>query len=92
MVDLAPAAWGIGNVATISGAEELQAQIFTPTSGDGTISVYNTAGELVFRQAVTLSAPSVILTIPTAGWAGGEYFLRVVANQGKSATKAFMKF
>jgi len=50
------------------------------------------AGETVYRQVLALNPPSVILTIPTSGWASGQYFLHLVTDQGDVATRAFLKF
>jgi lysophospholipase L1-like esterase len=91
-VDLTAGGWGIGKLTTVTGAAGMQAEIFSATAQTGTITVFNASGQLVFRQEVALSAPSVIVTIPTSGWAGGQYFLHVVSNQGDVATKGFMKF
>lgn len=91
-VNLPPPGWGIGKLATTAGAQELQAEIFTPVACTATASVYNTAGELMLRQSLKLNPPSGIVPIPTAGWVAGEYILRVVTNLGNRATRAFMKF
>jgi acyl-CoA thioesterase-1 len=79
--------WGIGKVIAAAG---VQAEILTPTAQNCMVTIVNTAGEVVFRQSLALSPPSVIINIPTTGWASGEYFLHVVSAQGNVATKGFL--
>ncbi|HLI92688.1 MAG TPA: hypothetical protein VKU83_03740, partial [Puia sp.] len=81
-----------GKLATPAGAQELRAEVFTLTACTGAVSVYNTAGAVMFRRSLPLNPPSAIIQIPTAGWIAGEYILRVVTNLGNRATRAFMKF
>jgi lysophospholipase L1-like esterase len=91
-VDRSAAGWGIGKMIVGLGAAATQVEMLSPTTQTGMVTVFNTAGELVFRQALTMQAPSMLLEIPTAGWAAGQYFLHVATNQGNIATRAFMKF
>jgi hypothetical protein len=84
--------WGIGKIMTSAGASELMVEIFSPASQNSTVTITDAAGKRVRQQSVSLTAPSVTAPISLAGLANGEYFLRIVTDQGNVATKAFMKF
>lgn len=89
-VDLPAAKWGIGKL--ISGTSAIEAEILTPSAKTVTLTVVNTLGETVYRQVFALSPPSVLFTIPTSGWASGEYILHLVTNQHDVANRAFLKW
>jgi acyl-CoA thioesterase-1 len=84
--------WGIGRLIAAAGASAIQAELLSPSAKTVTLSVVNTLGETVYRRVLALNPPSVMLSIPTSGWARGQYFLHVVTNQGDVATRAFLKF
>ena len=84
--------WGIGKLIAAAGASSIQAELLSPSSKTATLTVVNTLGQTVYRQVLALNPPSVILTIPTSGWASGQYFLHLVTVQGDAATRAFLKF
>jgi len=84
--------WGIGKLIAAAGATSIRAELLSPSPKTVTVTVVNVAGETVYRQVLALNPPSVILTIPTSGWASGQYFLHLVTDQGDVATRAFLKF
>jgi lysophospholipase L1-like esterase len=84
--------WGIGKLIAAAGASSIQAELLSPSTKTATLTIVNTLGEKVYRQVLALNPPSVILTIPTSGWASGQYFLHLVSGQGDVATRAFLKF
>jgi hypothetical protein len=91
-VNLGPAGWGITRLFASAGGTVVNAEIATPSAKTGTLSVLTTRGQLIYRQVLGLSPPSVMISIPACGWASGEYFLRLVTDQGDIATRAFLKF
>ena len=91
-VNSSAAKWGIGKLIAAAGAANIQAEILSPVAKTAAISVLSSTGELIYRRVVALSSPSVMITIPTSGWASGQYFLHLVTDQGDVATKAFLKF
>jgi acyl-CoA thioesterase-1 len=84
--------WGIGKLIAAAGASSIHAELLSPSAKTVTLSVVNTLGETVYRRVLVLNPPSVILTIPTSGWASGQYFLHLATDQGDVATRAFLKF
>lgn len=91
-VSLATEKFGIGKLYTAGGASGLQVEIISPSSRTLSVSVVSSTGQVIYRQVTDLNPPSLMLSIPTAGWAPGEYFFRVVTDQGDMATRAFLKF
>ena len=90
-VDLTPGKFGIGRFYTATGAGSTRVEVLSPSTRTCTITVVNTSGKFVYRQVTTLSPPWVMITLPTSGWAPGEYFLRLVTDKGEVAGRAFMK-
>jgi acyl-CoA thioesterase-1 len=91
-VDETAGKWGIGKLIAAAGASAIQAELLSPSARTVTVTVVNTLGETVYRRVLALNPPSVMLSIPASGWAGGQYFLHVVTDQGDVATRAFLKF
>jgi lysophospholipase L1-like esterase len=87
-----PVDWVIGNVYFQRGGSQLIAEIGSAKNRNITLSVVNTAGSLILRQAGYVAAPASTITLPLFGLAQGEYFLRIVTDDGKVSTKPFLIF
>jgi lysophospholipase L1-like esterase len=91
-VDLTAGKFGIGKFYTATGAGSTRVEVLSPSTRACTIMVVNATGQFVYRQVTTVSPPWNMITLPTGGWAPGEYFLRLVTDKGEVAARAFMKF
>lgn len=86
-----PVDWVVGNVYVQRGGSQLIAEIGSAKSRNITLSVVNTAGSVIIRQAGYVAAPASTITLPLFGLAQGEYFLRIVTEDGMVSTKPFLK-
>ena len=87
-----PVDWIIGSIYVQQGGSQLIAEIGSAKNRNITLSVVNTAGSLIIRQAGYVAAPAATITIPLLGLAQGEYFLRIVTEDGMVSTKPFLKW
>jgi GDSL-like Lipase/Acylhydrolase family len=55
------------------------------------LSVINTSGAVIWKQSMQLRKPYTRITIPTAGFPHGQFYLRVTGDDGETDIKAFIK-
>lgn len=73
------------------GASGLIVEINIQKSQFANISVINSAGATMINQKEFMPQPGKILTIPIGKLASGQYYMRVITEDGNSTTKSFRK-
>jgi GDSL-like Lipase/Acylhydrolase family len=56
------------------------------------IVIMDRSGALVSKRTYPVSSPYSTISLPLAGLAAGEYFLKIIAANGFSVTKPFVRF
>jgi acyl-CoA thioesterase-1 len=82
----------IGKVYTAGGNSDLLAEISMQKQGLILAAIFSTSGMPVRRQSYASSLPSTTISLPIATLAAGQYFLRITAAGGETATISFHKF
>ncbi len=82
----------IGSIYTAHGSALFMAYINTRADQMVVISVFNSAGAIVWQQAETVVAPLTKVPIDMSRCARGAYFLQVKGAKGEKAVKSFPDF
>lgn len=84
--------WAIGDLYLPQGGSQLTVALQSSKSRHVTLTIFDAMGRQVGSQSGYVSAPGTLLTVPVAGLAQGQYFLRIVSADGNISTKAFLKW
>jgi lysophospholipase L1-like esterase len=84
--------WAITNVYAPQGGSMLTVEVQSARSRNITLSIVDAVGSLMGRQTGYVTASSSRFTLPLTGLAQGQYFLRIVTEDGKVGAKAFLKW
>jgi acyl-CoA thioesterase-1 len=71
---------------------DLMAEVAVKKNQSVLIAIMDRSGALVSRQTHPVAAPYGTISLPLAGLAAGEYFLKITAANGYSVTKPFVRF
>ncbi len=84
--------WTLSSIYVQPGGAQLTAEIQSARSRNITLSVIDAGGKTLIHKAGQISAPASQLTLSLNGLAQGQYYLRIDADDGRIATKAFLKW
>ncbi len=71
---------------------ELRAEVGVKKNQSVFIAIMDRSGALVSRQTHPVAAPYSTISLPLAGLAAGEYFLKIITANGYSVTRPFVRF
>ena len=73
------------------GASGLTVEINIQKSQFANIIIINSAGAVMLKQKEFITQPGKVLTIPIGKLASGQYYIRLITEDGNSTTKSFKK-
>jgi lysophospholipase L1-like esterase len=82
----------IGSIYTAKGSAHFTADINTRKDQAVVISVFNSAGTIVWQQAAAIVTPLTKVSVDMTRCAKGAYFLQVMGANGEKAVKSFPDF
>lgn len=83
---------GIGSIYTANGSGLFTADITIGNDQTVVLSVFNSAGGIVWQQAATIVAPLTKVSVDMTRFAKGVYFLQVMGANGGKTVKSFPDF
>jgi lysophospholipase L1-like esterase len=83
---------GIGSIYTANGSALFTADITIGNDQTVVISVFNSAGGIVWQQAAAIVAPLTKVSVDMTRFAKGVYFLQVMGPNGGRTVKSFPVF
>jgi hypothetical protein len=83
---------GIGSIYTANGSALFTADITIGNDQTVVISVFNSAGGIVWQQAAAIVAPLTKVSVDMTRFAKGVYFLQVMGPNGGKTVKSFPDF
>jgi len=83
---------GIGSIYTANGSALFTADITIGNDQTVVISVFNSAGGIVWQQAAAIVAPLTKVSVDMTRFAKGIYFLQVMGPNGGKTVKSFPDF
>jgi lysophospholipase L1-like esterase len=83
---------GIGSIYTANGSALFTADITIGNDQTVFISVFNSAGGIVWQQAAAIVAPLTKVSIDMTRFAKGVYFMQVMGANGGKTVKSFPDF
>jgi hypothetical protein len=83
---------GIGSIYTANGGALFTADITIGNDQTVVISVFNSAGGIVWQQVAAIVAPLTKVSVDMTRFAKGVYFLQVMGANGGKTVKSFPDF
>jgi hypothetical protein len=84
--------WAIASVFSQPGSSRLVVEAESARNRNIILSVIDAGGKVVIHQSGYISFPSSKISLSLNGLTQGQYFLRIDADDGKTITKAFLKW
>jgi hypothetical protein len=84
--------WAIGDIYFPPGGSQLTITLQSSKNRNVTLGIFDVTGRRITSQTGYAAAPETRFTFSVSGLAQGQYFLRVATEDGKSGTKAFLKW
>jgi lysophospholipase L1-like esterase len=84
--------WRIGGIYLPQGGTQLSVEVQSSRNRNITLGVFDVSGRRMCSQQGYVTAPLAHFTVPVVDLAQGQYFLRVISADGKTGTRAFLKW
>ncbi|HXB94487.1 MAG TPA: GDSL-type esterase/lipase family protein [Puia sp.] len=84
--------WAIGDIYLPQGGSQLTVTLQSSKNRNVTLGVFDVTGRRITGQTGYAAAPESRIILSVSGLAQGQYFLRVISDDGQLSSKAFLKW
>lgn len=84
--------WAIGDIYLPQGGSQLTVTVQSSKNRNISMGVFDVTGRQISSQAGYAAAPETRFSLSVSTLAQGQYFLRIISDDGMVGTKAFLKW